>query len=364
LLRQKKVTKEKASRSRRPLRCATGYAALLGLGGVPLELGLRPQTNVGARIRGMTFILVAANADQIIQVSDRRLSSGADAKLETDDFGKAGHLLCDDASALYGFTGLATYASFNTSAWLMDAFSEASKRDSCFRGLIEHFAVLATEKFKTDRRILSLAPESRRLTVMLTAYTASGHINNALISNFQDFLNPKDHPTALTDFSVFCEISSTTISDSENPTFIQAIGAFRALLDPKTGEDIPEVQEIRDLLERRAPYKAILGKVEDVVTTVADKPRAMDTVGKRLNTGRIDSRDPLQATAGYISDVTESTIHLLNCVDGRSGSQGLQIRDMQITTTESIVFPKVAKNAPCSCGSGKKYKLCHGSKRW
>ncbi len=46
-LRRKKVTKERASRSRRPLRCATGYAALLGLVGGPLELGLRPQTVAG-----------------------------------------------------------------------------------------------------------------------------------------------------------------------------------------------------------------------------------------------------------------------------------------------------------------------------
>src|SRR5471032_3392103 len=47
LLRQKKVTIEAASRSRRPLRYATGYAALLGPVGVPLELGLWPQTIAG-----------------------------------------------------------------------------------------------------------------------------------------------------------------------------------------------------------------------------------------------------------------------------------------------------------------------------
>ena len=47
LCRQRNVTQRKASRSRRPLRCATGYAALLGPVGVPLELGLRPQTIAG-----------------------------------------------------------------------------------------------------------------------------------------------------------------------------------------------------------------------------------------------------------------------------------------------------------------------------
>ena len=37
------------------------------------------------------------------------------------------------------------------------------------------------------------------------------------------------------------------------------------------------------------------------------------------------------------------------------GSQGAMIIDDQ----EDV--PQVARNAPCPCGSGKKYKHCHGS---
>jgi preprotein translocase subunit SecA len=37
-----------------------------------------------------------------------------------------------------------------------------------------------------------------------------------------------------------------------------------------------------------------------------------------------------------------------------------------ITTGEillpPIAYPKVAPKAPCPCGSGKKYKYCHGNK--
>jgi len=53
----------------------------------------------------MTFAIVAANADQVIQVSDRRLTGNASGTIVTDASGKAGHLLCDDASLLYCLQG-------------------------------------------------------------------------------------------------------------------------------------------------------------------------------------------------------------------------------------------------------------------
>ena len=30
------------------------------------------------------------------------------------------------------------------------------------------------------------------------------------------------------------------------------------------------------------------------------------------------------------------------------------------SATEEVALPKVGRNDPCPCGSGKKFKLCHG----
>lgn len=297
----------------------------------------------------MTFALVAANADQIIQVSDRRLTSWNGSVL-VEDSGKAGHLLCDDASVLYCYTGLATFRNFKTSIWLMESLQSASRKDSRFRELIEHFAELATEQFASNQDVLSAPIKQRRLTVMLSGYTASGHIMIALISNFQDFFNRVDHPEAQRKFTVYCEKSN--MPATENPTLCQAIGAFGAATST-------DEQELRKMLKERVHHQAITNKAVAIVTSISDRHRSGGTVGKRLNTGRIDYMSPSMAYAGYESDIVEDGMPLLDMVDGRTNGTGLLVAQTQLTADRSVIFPKVHRNAPCPCGSGKKYRLCH-----
>lgn len=306
-----------------------------------------------AKMQAMTFALVVANADQIIQVSDRRLT-GWNGSVLTEASGKAGHLLCDDASVLYCFTGLATIRGFKTSTWLMEALQAASNKDARFRELIEHFAELATEHFRSDLDVLSAHVKHRRLTVMLCGYTANGHIVSALISNFQDFANFIDHPAAQQQFTVYCEQSK--IPASENPTMIQAVGAFNAMTDV-------DERELRLLLDRRAPHAAIRAKAAAIVGEISDRHRSAGTVGKRLNTGRIDYLSPLFACAGYESDIVELEMPMLDMVDARTGSTGLLIGQVQLTAGVPIVYPVVHRSAPCPCGSGRKYMFCHRPRR-
>jgi AcrR family transcriptional regulator len=297
----------------------------------------------------LTFALVAANADQVIQVSDRRIT-GWNGDILTESSGKAGHLLCDDASVLYCYTGLAFINDFKASTWLMEALQAASSKDARFRELIEHFAEIATEKFRTNPDVLSLDVRNRKLTVMLSGYTRDGFITNALISNFQDFVNFTNHPVAQPGFTVHCERSNFPAPD--NPTMIQAVGAFNAM----TAAD---EQELRALLERRAPHAAIRAKAAAIVADISDRHRSGGTVGKRLNTGRLDFQSPLAAIAGYESDIVENELPMLDIVDGRSNSPGVVVGQLQISAAEPVVFPAVHRNAPCPCGSGKKYRFCH-----
>lgn len=297
----------------------------------------------------MTFVLVAANADQVIQISDRRITAWTGEILQ-EAYGKAGHLLCDDASVLYGFTGLASIGSFQTSAWLMEALQEASKRDARFRELIEHFAEVASAAFGTNTEILAAPEKHRRLTVMFTGYTAGGYIVNALASNFQDFHNFIDYPVAQPVFKVHCETSS--VPADQNPTMIQAIGAFRAMT---TSDE----RELRSMLEVRAPHDAVRAKAAVIVANIADRHRSAGTVGKRLNSARIDYRQPWAAFAGYESDTVEKILPMLDIVDGRRGGTGLLIGQITLTGERPVVFPKVHRNAPCPCGSGKKFRFCH-----
>jgi preprotein translocase subunit SecA len=55
-------------------------------------------------------------------------------------------------------------------------------------------------------------------------------------------------------------------------------------------------------------------------------------------------------------------------VDGEAGLNGVEVREEVPDTgssepTEANPFPGASLNAPCPCGSGKKYKRCHGAAR-
>jgi len=297
----------------------------------------------------MTFALAAGNADQIIQVSDRRLTAWTGSVM-TEAYGKGGHLLCDDASALYCFTGLAASRGFDTATWLMEALQAASVRDARFRELIEHFAEIATQRFLSDPDLLSAPVQHRWLTVMLTAYGANDTIYMVLISNFQDFINDIDHPEAQTKFTVYCE--SNAIPLSENPTLIQRVGAYSAM----TATD---EAELRFLLQERKPANAIRSKAVSIVDSIAGRHRAGGTVGRRLSFARIDRAAPHVPVVGYESDIVEHGMPMLSMVDARSNGLGLLIGEPRLSADGPVVFPNVHRNAPCPCGSGKKFRFCH-----
>ena len=297
----------------------------------------------------MTFILVAANADQVIQVSDRRITCWNGSVIQ-EAYGKTGHLLCDDASALYSFTGLATIGTFQTSTWLMTALKESSKHNSQFQELIHQFAVIATSTFSSNIQILRAPVRHRRLTVMLTGYTVSGYIINALVSNFQDFTNFINNPVALPNFTVHCEISFE--SAPKNPTLIQAIGAFQAMT-------VADEQELRTMLDARAPEEALRKKAIAIATDISDHNYSSGTVGKRFNIARINFKEPFMACVRYVSDIVENTIPMIDIVDGRTSGSELLVCQSTLTFDKAVVFPKVHRNAPCPCGSSKKFRFCH-----
>ena len=41
-------------------------------------------------------------------------------------------------------------------------------------------------------------------------------------------------------------------------------------------------------------------------------------------------------------------------------ANGDDIVEAQFTPAEQVIIPPESRNSPCPCGSGLKYKLCHG----
>lgn len=296
----------------------------------------------------MTLVITLANADQIIQVSDRRLSNNG--QLIDDSSNKAGHVLCDDASFLYSFTGLAKCGLHVTSRWLLDALYDLAPKRYGYFDITNALAERATKYFHSSNSLRALPAASRRLTIMLSGYSINDLIVCSLISNFQDFANFIDHPKAAREFSIHTEVSRRPAS--ENPTMIQVIGQFGAFT--QTDESI-----LRQMLVERVPAEGIRQKAISIVQDVADRPSSHNSVGKKISTARLSHTAPMIAVSGYSSDTTENAMPLLDQIDLRSTGPKIVMADANITADSPVVFPKVHRNAPCPCGSGLKYRDCH-----
>lgn len=302
----------------------------------------------------MTLAIVLANSDQIIQVSDRRLTWNGELRDEASN--KAGHILCNDASILYCFTGLACIGEHQTIKWLQDALYQiAQKGIHDYYSLTDHFSRIATKHFKESHTIQKLPLEGRALSVLFTGYTPDGFIISTLVSNFEYFEGTdctKTHANVQGDFSIFRIKSCYPRSENENPTYIKAIGQHKFI-------DTPIKLELQNMLQDRLPAEVIRQKAISLIQKMSNDGKTGGTVGKRINTARLQWNDPISPISGYASDIVENVMPNIDRSDLRSGKPLFQISGVQLSASEPFVFPNVHRNAPCPCGSGKKYRHCH-----
>jgi hypothetical protein len=192
----------------------------------------------------------------------------------------------------------------------------------------------------------------------------SGYLDNhdpprwgyAIVTNFQDFQCLRDRSEAQDEFSV-------TFWNERRPleheaTLVQRVGSWTAMT-------VEDERALRGLLKDRKPAAAIIGKAVELVHQMADRPSAHRTIGKRLSVIRV-ARDARSRVDGqYYSDVRSCKSYLPDVVILRPQG-GVAAKDITIQllgrggSSGTLVVPKVGRNQPCPCNSGKKYKRCHG----
>lgn len=304
----------------------------------------------------MTLVLTLGNPDQVIQIADRRVSwNGC---IVDDETNKGGVIFCLNGRLAFGFKGLARYGSFATREWLLDTLSDAAPPDFTIGEILEKVKNAAMKTFAEHPSLKAAPKEHKRLSILFSGYL---YLDDpplqgfAIITNFQDFQTGRDDSQAWEEFSVSYW---TERRPSENiPTLIQRVGNWQAMNG--TDETI-----LRGLLEARKPHKAIIGKATELIREMADRSVAQGTIGKQLSTVRIPRNPQEQVETGYYSAVNLHTTYLpdLVCL---LPTQHYVIKDAKVEavdplTTPPISVPKVGRKKPCPCGSGKKYKYCHG----
>ena len=305
----------------------------------------------------MTLILTLGNSDYFIQVSDRRLS--VNGKLEDDESNKAGVLVTKDARLAYGFTGLARTASgFVTSRWLNSALYECAPPDYSAYGLLQRLAERAAHDFENIPAVSSLRPLDKALAVVFSGYLYTYDPPRAVLATISNLAAtigaaPTGHHFRF----------EGTIQKSGDSSFslVRPAGFLVAV----KREDLDSLQALPD--ERR-PVEALIGKAIEVMYAIADRPQARGTIGKQLSSIVI-TRDPQSNVAtNYHSGVATHTSYIPDVLHALAHGQRRAYLDVSLratdpTDTPPLAVPKVGRNEPCPCGSGRKYKRCHGRRR-
>jgi preprotein translocase subunit SecA len=79
-------------------------------------------------------------------------------------------------------------------------------------------------------------------------------------------------------------------------------------------------------------------------------------VTRVLMTVRIQSQDQVAQAAEALEEKAAQVSNVTYTHPNEDGS----VSEETDPTTLAQTVPRVGRNDPCPCGSGKKYKLCHG----
>ncbi|MGA7272299.1 MAG: SEC-C domain-containing protein [Acidimicrobiia bacterium] len=304
----------------------------------------------------MTLILVAMNSDYLVQLSDRRLSAGGQPVEEESNKSLLVHL--SDGRLAVGYTGLATYGGFETATFLTDVMLEAAKPDFQIAGLVGRLPAVATSKWREHRVPSRVPANDRRLTISAFGFGPSVHHNlrpvpgGLLLSNVRWAGNDWE---TLDEFNVVKSFSAKPGMDLDSETLIYSIGATGSVTEEA-------VAPIRTMLREHRPAFGVVGKGVELMRSWARLSPAANTIGDQISSIVL----PADITDGWTFDYHTAhpapTLHHPIFVEATGRVPPFASR-LEITQEDgAYIVQKVGRNAPCPCGSGQKYKRCHGSR--
>ncbi len=304
----------------------------------------------------MTLVVVAGGTEYVVQLSDRRLTAGH--TVTTDESGKAAVLHCRNARVACGFTGLAEVAGFRTYQWIAESLAASAKPDCTLGGILSRFRTRATDTFRDHPCLRHVARRDRRLSILFAGFLqtdAEPRVVEALVTNYQDYANAFDHDEAQDEFWMHCR--DGFIPGAVNPSFIERIGMWQAT-------KVTDFEGLRTLIESSRPAEAVVARGVELMREIAARPKAMQSVGGQINAIVIPADQNRDVRAEYFTESPSPHIYQPMIIEARNPSF---IAAMEATFSTQAAdgspvaarVPAVHRNAPCPCGSGRRYRNCH-----
>lgn len=281
----------------------------------------------------MTLVIAAVTPRVLVVGADRRLT--ANGVIVDEESTKLTVIITADSRMVLAYTGRARCGNFATEEWLLQHIW--SQRD---KGTLE---IIETLRLEIGERLHEFAPA--RMTILIAGFTyAEGQTESCLwkISNFEhrEDQSPK-----------------TTFQTISYPS-----GESRVILAGNPhGVSSSELRGLRQML-KKAPARGIEKKIHSIIQRASRSPLSGGTVGEQCNTCILSSNVDKDIEATYFTGHRTHEMYAVNSVF--TAPAGQLMLGGQLTVTEDMPFTAVPirkRKQPCSCGSGLKYKLCHGA---
>lgn len=128
---------------------------------------------------------------------------------------------------------------------------------------------------------------------------------------------------------------------------------------------IPHIEALKALIIASRPPKAVIGKAVELISEVAGSKDGGGTIGRQLMSAVLPVSGP--GSFAHHTDEVSMTVRGPTIVVANRAIGGAIFGDMRFEQAgpdpQPILYPPQPRNQLCKCGSGKKYKKCHGASR-
>lgn len=301
----------------------------------------------------MTLILSLTNTQSSILVSDRRLTY-ADGSIKTDEQTKLATLTCADGRFGVAFSGLAEYGGLRTESWLLDQLFKLGPPDFEARSILGRFREAASERWA---KIKAADPAAKRTSFVFSGFDHSEDPPRAIaikLSNWEGENVVYDQP-----FDEFIETGIIERRPRRERSDLGAVlvsGMLNLIPDS-------EIAIFGRMLERRLTPDAIINRAVDAIRTASDDPTWGAAIGRQCLSLLVPRDASLDPWSRYHPMGESDVIYAANAVTSTPTFQGaIRGAEFRITRPPPLpVSPSVGRNDRCPCGSGKKFKRCHGA---
>jgi len=307
----------------------------------------------------MTLVVSLLDQNRAIQLSDRRLTS--DAGPETEEYGKGSLVITRDVRVLMGLSGLATMGKihnvqpygkdFDLRRTIATSLLNVAGPEYLWNQTAQRLAQELTDIF-AQPAIAGLPGTTRRCVIHFVGFDGSTDPPSPISTFVSNFHDP--HLKERAETGVWDEFRTTTARFTGDGLMAQAIGTYRHITQS-------DMNPLIELMKAGKPDAAVIGKGVELFREWADRLGPDGAIGKQVASYVLPSNMYSPATTAFHSNIPQQEVFGLGEIR-IDGPDGYATEGVRLTREDGpAAGPKLGRNVPCWCGSGKKYKRCHGT---